>query len=179
MKMKLVIVFTTLLLIVACSDQEKQQDPSIVPSPSKEVEEVIQEKDSELNQQQEIEAEVNEDLYDLDGEVAEQIISEAELREIIEYSGMGEEDLLISTTIEDSEIKATIEMASHEFLTPDVIAESLYSSLSDELFNYEGWDVLTVTYQDVGTISMNRNEKESNEYGDYFPTIKIMEKLKN
>ncbi|WP_162785175.1 hypothetical protein [Bacillus sp. P14.5] len=52
-----------------------------------------------------------------------------------------------------------------------------YSQLSDELLYYEGWGVLTVTFPGVGTVSMNRMEKETNDYGDYFPMATIEERL--
>jgi hypothetical protein len=58
------------------------------------------------------------------------------------------------------------------------VAVNRFSQLSDELLNHEGWQILTVTYANVGSISMNRNEKETNEYGDYFPTLEIEERLK-
>lgn len=53
-----------------------------------------------------------------------------------------------------------------------------YSQLADELLKHEGWQTLTVTYANVGSVSMNRNEKETNEIGDYFPTLKIEERMK-
>ncbi|WHY85971.1 hypothetical protein QNH39_25910 [Neobacillus novalis] len=53
-----------------------------------------------------------------------------------------------------------------------------FPTLSDELLNHEGWEVLTITYVNIGTIRMNRNEKETNEYGVYFPTLEIEARLK-
>lgn len=63
------------------------------------------------------------------------------------------------------------------FSTEDM-AVTRYTSLSHELLNHEGWEILTITYSNIGTISMNRNEKETNEYGDYFPTMEIEKRLK-
>ncbi|MBK5434320.1 hypothetical protein ACFVWC_19245 [Bacillus mycoides] len=34
------------------------------------------------------------------------------------------------------------------------------------------------TPNQLGSISMNRNEKETNEFGDYFPTLEIEKRLK-
>ena len=58
-----------------------------------------------------------------------------------------------------------------EQFSAEDLAVNGYSQLSDELLNHEGWQVLTVTYPGAGTISMNRNEKETNKFGDYFPTL--------
>lgn len=55
---------------------------------------------------------------------------------------------------------------------------SSYQGASDALLTVEGWNTLTIDFVDVGTISMNKSEKESNEYGDYFPVASITEKLK-
>ncbi|MFP7300521.1 toxin regulator [Neobacillus niacini] len=78
----------------------------------------------------------------------------------------------------NGEIKATIEIAPMEQFSAKDLAVNEYSQLSDELLNHEGWQVLTVTYPGAGTISMNRNEKETNQIGDYFPILKIEERLK-
>ena len=62
--------------------------------------------------------------------------------------------------------------------TSEDIAVNIYSQLSDELLYHEGWEVLTIIHPNIGTISMNRNEKETNEYGDYFPTMEIENSLR-
>lgn len=56
-------------------------------------------------------------------------------------------------------------------------AEARYSSISDNMLSVEGWDTLTINFENVGEISFKRDEAESNEYGSYFPTERIMEKL--
>lgn len=48
-------------------------------------------------------------------------------KEIIEYSGMGEKDKLISLSVENSKIKAVIKLAPHNLLRPENIAVSMYS----------------------------------------------------
>lgn len=104
-------------------------------------------------------------------------ISDDELKGIIEYTGIGEEDELISASLSDGEIKAVIKISPSDLFPAEIIAATQYSQLSDELLTLEGWEVLTVEYIEVGEVSMNRSEKESNEYGDYFPTVKIDELL--
>ncbi|MFC9540756.1 hypothetical protein ACFTQ7_12820 [Lysinibacillus sp. NPDC056959] len=111
---------------------------------------------------------------------AEKEITVSEAKEIIEYSGMGENDKLISLTVENGEIKAVIDLAPNRFnLPPEDIAVSMYSQASDALLEEEGWNTLTIEYVDVGTVSIDISEKESNEIGMYyFPVAIITERLK-
>ncbi|MEC1520722.1 hypothetical protein P9D43_01585 [Neobacillus niacini] len=103
----------------------------------------------------------------------EQQITADKVQEIIsDYSYV-----VNNVSFKNGEINATIELAPMEQFSAKDLAVNEYSSLSDELLNYEGWQVLTVTYPGAGTISMNRNEKETNSFGDYFPTLKIEERL--
>lgn len=107
-------------------------------------------------------------------EQSEQQITEDKVKEIIkDYSYV-----VNNVSFKNGEIKATIELAPMEQFSAEDLAVNHYSQLSDELLNHEGWQVLTVTYPDAGTISMNRNEKETNMVGDYFPTLIIEERLK-
>lgn len=102
-----------------------------------------------------------------------------EATELIEYTGMGEGDKLVSATVENGEIKAVIELVPHDLLPVKDLAVARYSQASDELLDHEGWKVLTIEYVDVGTISMNSSEKETNEYDmDYFSTAEIEKRLK-
>lgn len=112
--------------------------------------------------------------------IAEKLITVNEAKEIIENSGMGENDKLVSLNVENGEIKAVIELAPNKFnLPPKDIAVSSYQMASDELLAVEGWDTLTIEYVGVGTISMNESEKESNEFDMYyFPAAIITEMLK-
>lgn len=107
-------------------------------------------------------------------EQSEQPITADKVKEIIkEYSYV-----VNNVSFKNGEIKANIELAPMEQVPTEDLAVHEYSQLSDELLNHEGWQVLTVTYPGAGTISMNRNEKETNEFGDYFPTLKIEERLR-
>lgn len=105
-------------------------------------------------------------------------ITVEEVKEIIEYSGMSEDDTLIDASVEGDEIKVVIDLVLHELLPENNIATSSYSQASDALLERDDWQVLTIEYVGIGKISMNRFEKESNEFGDYFPTTKIEAKLK-
>lgn len=108
-----------------------------------------------------------------------QALTGDKLKEVIDDYALGEEDKLTTATLENDKIKVTIELAPNELLSNKDLAVTRYSQASDELLNYEGWKVLTITYTDVGTISMDRSEKETNEYDmDYFPTAKIEQNFK-
>lgn len=98
-------------------------------------------------------------------------------KELIEYYAIGENDKLTNFTFKNGEIKATIDLAPVGQFSDEDIAVNIYSQLSDELLNRDGWQILTVTFANIGTVSMNRNEKETNEYGDYFPTLEIEDRL--
>lgn len=100
------------------------------------------------------------------------------VKEIIEYYAIGANDKVNNVSVVNGEIKATIVLAPNDLFPARDMAVNGYSQLADELLKHEGWQTLTVTYANIGSVSMNRNEKETNEVGDYFPTLKIEERLK-
>lgn len=104
-------------------------------------------------------------------------INVEDVKQDIEYSGLGANDKLVGVTFKNGEIKGTIELAENNLIEPKDQAVTGYSQLSDSLLKKEGWDTLTIEYVNVGTISMKRSEKETNEVGDYFPSIEIEKKL--
>ncbi|MFB7157413.1 hypothetical protein [Lysinibacillus sp. NPDC056232] len=158
------------LLLAACGEAEKP----IPENKSIEYPKSSEQKDAEEKALAELKA--KEDTEDK----SEKEITVNEVKEIVEYDGMGENDKLISLTIENGEIKAVIDLAPNKFnLPPKDIAVSKYSQVSDALLNEEGWNTLTIEYVGVGTVSMDISEKESNEIGMYyFPVAVITERLK-
>lgn len=101
------------------------------------------------------------------------------IKEILEYSVLGEKDKITSLSFENGEIKGVIELAPNKLLSAKDLAVTSYSRASDALLEKEGWEVLTMEYVNVGNVSMKRSEKETNEHNmDYFPTEKIKERLK-
>ncbi|MFR9694853.1 hypothetical protein ACL02V_29510 [Bacillus mobilis] len=111
-------------------------------------------------------------------EQSQQQLTVDKVKEIIEYYSIGKNDKLSNVSVENGEIKATIALAPNGLFPAKDMAVNGYSQLADELLKHEGWQTLTVTYANVGSVSMNRNEKETNEIGDYFPTLKIEERMK-
>jgi len=108
---------------------------------------------------------------------SQQPITAGKAKEIVEDFFIEEYDNSNDFSFENGEIQATIVLAPSELFTAKDSAVNDYGRLSDELLYYEGWEILTVTYPGVGTISMHRNEKETNDFGDYFPTLEIEERL--
>lgn len=84
-------------------------------------------------------------------------IKEDGIKEIVDNHLGGE------FSFENGEIKATADLSGYNIGSREDVATSSYANLSDELLFYTGWETLTVTFQNVGTISMNRSEKETNE----------------
>jgi len=158
------------LLLSACGEAEKP----IPENKTIEFPKTSEQKDAEEKDLAELEAKEE------TGGIVEKEITVNKAKEILEYSGMGGNDKLISLTIENSEIKAVIDLAPNKFnLPPKDIAVSMYSQVSDALLEEEGWNTLTIEYVGVGTVSMDISEKESNELGMYyFPVAIITERLK-
>lgn len=179
---KLIVLLSLVLLLVACgTENEPKKDNTSKLKDESETEQQGETEDIEDNVEPEVEIEEennNEPVEEPEVSTATvEGMSDDELKEIIEYTGMGEDDELVSVSQVDGEIKAVIKVSPDDLFSPEIIAATRYSQLSDELLAYEGWEDLTIQYVDVGEISMNRSEKESNEYGDYFPTEKIDELL--
>ncbi|MBM7703491.1 hypothetical protein [Metabacillus iocasae] len=189
---KIVFIFLVLLLgLVACNTkevkEEVEQGQVTQEQTNEEAEEAAQGEQEESNIEveeeqmaedtEETEEQLSEELEESVEQETSTITSEQEVKDIIEYYAIGEADKLVNISFENSEIKATIDLAQDQLFSPKDIAVTRYSQLSDELLYHDGWELLTITYTNIGTISMNRTEKETNEYGDYFPTLKIEERL--
>jgi len=112
-----------------------------------------------------------------EAEQSQQPITAEKAKEIVEDYSIGENESLYDFSFENGEIQATVVLAPNELFPAKDLAVNAYSQLSDELLNHEGWQILTITYAGVGTISMHRDEKETNDFGDYFPTLEIEERL--
>ncbi|MEK5481026.1 hypothetical protein [Viridibacillus sp. FSL R5-0888] len=92
---------------------------------------------------------------------------------------IGFDDELIDYKRTENEIKATVKVVGGNGLSTQDVAESRYSSISDALLQKDGWDTLTIKFEDVGTVSFNRDQAEENEIGlPYFPIAEIMKQLK-
>ncbi|MBS4207489.1 hypothetical protein [Bacillus sp. FJAT-50079] len=168
---KLVFMLSAILLaLVACNAEEPKEKTDVK-------QETTSEKTQKEDKGQE-EVSTEKTTVETKQEDNSQTITEEGLKETIEYYGMGEGDTLVSASLENGEIKAVINVAPSDLFSAEDLAVTRYSQLSDELLDYEGWEVLTIEYVDVGTISMQRTEKASNEYGDYFPTAEIEKRLK-
>lgn len=163
------------LLLAACGNEsgiEPEKEASQAESDSViEDEEVGQLEDEEIDSPDE---EEKIEIEDPNGNITDDWV-----KEVLEIRGMGEQDKLVSATFQNGEIKAAIEMESRALMEDDFLAVLAYTKASEELLSYEGWDVLTIEYINIGTISLNRSEKEVNEDGkDHFPVEKMAGNLR-
>lgn len=166
----------SVLLLSACGadDEYKQQ----LKESEKRLEET--KKDSErlekISNQIDETGESLKELQDKFG--PEGFLTKDQAQELIDYQVLGENDILKDVEIQGNEIKAVIEIVNDIFSDKSIVAESMYSSAGDAFLEYGGWEVLTIEFEGIGMVSMNRNEKETNEYGmDYFPLEKIIYQL--
>lgn len=179
MKKTLYIMSVALLLLAGCNAEEPNNNHS-TNEPIVETEEKPNEPEQVLTEQQK--EDNKEKLIELSQESQPreipQPLTKVQVKEIIDYYGVEEGDKLTNVSFVNREIKATIDLAPNEMFPAKDMAVNRYTELSDELLKHEGWEILSITYPNIGTISMNRNEKETNESGDYFPTMVIEERLK-
>lgn len=163
------------LLLVACGDKEVEKTPEELAKAHGEAKKKAEEKAlaeaSKLNNQ-ESDEESDFDLFE-DDPVPEKggEINIDQVKAIIEYYGLGEEDKLVDATLNNEEIIATIEV------TDKATAEIRYGSIASELLLHKGWEVLTVNFVNIGTVSMNRSQQKDEGFGPYFPTLEIMKQL--
>ncbi|MBS4199847.1 hypothetical protein KHA93_09275 [Bacillus sp. FJAT-49732] len=161
MKKIFIMLLSVLVVLVGCASKPKETINEEVPA--------VQDEGTDK-----IEPEVSDEESKVATQIELSVVEEA-----ITYAGMGEDDKLESVYIENGDIEIVIELAPNDLLDPKDLAVTSYSQASDELLEHEGWKTLTIKYVEIGTISMNRSEKETNDLGmDYFPTRVITERLK-
>lgn len=177
---KILFFIMAALLLVACSNDNSLENTNEQPK-QKEVQkqEDTEKQIEEQTEKEELQVEEKKQEEDQSQEKSEsqQPMTTEEATEIIEYYGMGENDELVSLVVEGEEIKAVVKLADNNLLSPKDLAVSSYSQASDEYLIHEGWEVLTIEFVNIGSISMNRSKKETNEVGDYFPTAEIEKNL--
>ncbi|MEH7013990.1 hypothetical protein V7087_24800 [Neobacillus niacini] len=184
MKKFLYSMVVLIILLSACNADEPGKNQSIQEPKDEVVEEITKDetqgepKESEQVPNEDNEEKLNEESKENQPKEMAQPLTEATVKEILEYYAIREGDKLSSVSFIEGEIKATFELAPNKLISAKEVAVTRYSHISDELLKHEGWEILTITYINIGMISMNRNEKETNESGDYFPTTKIEERLK-
>lgn len=172
---KILFILISVLILAACgSDKPQEEHTNNEVVESTEQDEAVNE-DTDIteddSEKQDSNASETEDAQNDE-------IDADEVKELLEYGALGENDELKSVTVENGEIKAVIEIGEHELIDdPRLLAETVYSAAGDELLQRDGWDVLTIDFVDVGTVSMNQDQKEANEFGEYFPSEEIMKQL--
>lgn len=181
---KRLVIFVGIIsvLLVGCGENEYEKDlreakESLAKAEAytKELEEASEQIDETTDLIEDVQEEMG-----IEDDSSDNELDETEIKEVLEYVSLSEEDNLKDFVIENNEIKATIEIGDNSIIgDKSLLAEVMFSSAGDELLQREGWDILTIEFVDVGIVSMHRDEKESNEYGDYFPTDEILKQLGN
>ena len=188
--LQLLLISSLAVGLAACSDdvettEEKAEE--IEQEEIEEVEEVEEVEDEkemvqEIKQDEEPEEEVvveieQEEVTELSEE--EEGLTKEDVKGIIEDYALGEGDRLEDFSFENGVVYYKVSLGEHNILTPDVLAETMYSRLGDELLEHEGWDTLKVEFVDLGkTVSFDYDEHEKNEYNlKYFPSLEISERL--
>lgn len=151
-------MFLLLSIVTGCNTDE--------PVPDDVEQEVI---DGDVKQ----EGEENE----VEGEEETEPITAEEVGSILQ-SSVGSDDTVVSLDVVDYEVRAVVELAPHDLLPAKEIAISRYSEITDELLRLKGWEVVTVEFVDVGTVSMDRDKRITNEFNmSYFPITEIDRQL--
>lgn len=110
--------------------------------------------------------------------VQEYYISESDAEEIIKDTGLNEDDKLLEMEVNIlGEITAKIELQKEEDLSDEKLAITRYRQISDKLMEREDWEELTIEFVDIGTISMDRFDQETDEDSSYFREEDIENKL--
>ena len=119
--------------------------------------------------------ETNVDLSEEKGELTEE-----RAKEIVEEYALGEGDTAEVVSFEDGVLFYKMSLAPNDLLPLTAQAQTAYSRLGDELFQYTGWKTLKVEFVELNrTVSFDYDEYEENEYGlKYFPSLEIEERLK-
>lgn len=195
---KIIYTAAITLLLIGCSDDNTQKN---IESPvednkasqvtnstvatdeqieSVEPKKIIEEKET-IEPKDTIDENEEDPLVDLfaDDPVPEKggTINVEQVKAIIEYHALGANDTLVEASLDNENINATIEVSGTDTLPAEMFAEVIFASSGEELLLHEGWEVLTINFIDIGTVSMNRAQKKDDGFGPYFPNIDIIKQL--
>lgn len=180
---KIIYTAAITLLLIGCSDDNTQKN---IESPVEDNEAsqvanstvATDEPTESVEPKETIEEDLLLDLF-ADDPVPEKggTINAEQVKAIIEYHALGANDKLVEASLHDGKINATIEVSESNDLPAGMFAEVIYASIGEELLLHEGWEVLTINFVDIGTVSMNRNQKKDDGFGPYFPNIDIINQL--
>lgn len=102
--------------------------------------------------------------------------NDVDFKTIIE-DNLREGDKITQFSNVGDEIKATIKLAENDLLDAQTLAETSYTSISESLLSVSDWETLTINFENIGEVSFNRSEATENEYGSYFESKEIINKL--
>jgi hypothetical protein len=174
-------IFVVLIVIISACNHESEKNQSIQNQEDLGISNTDSQAEPKASIKKlnvDLEKKLNEDSIESQPREIAQPLTKEIVQEILEFYAKGEGDKIISYSFVDSKINATFELAPNKRVAARDMAVRRYRQLSDELLKHEGWEILEITYTNIGSIRMNRKEKEPNETGGYFPTKKIEERLK-
>ena len=112
------------------------------------------------------------------GNLKNEEISLDEIKEIIK-GDVGQGEQITNTSFDGKTIVIDIDLGTPpNNIKPKDLASNRYSSISDDLLEYNFWNVLTVNFKNVGTVTLNADEASSNSWGKYFEGNLIEKQLK-
>jgi hypothetical protein len=157
MKKVLYMMSAAFLLLAACNAEDPKNNQStnevVEKETKKEEKEGNPSKSEKVPKDQtkeDTEEKLNEQSQETQPQETPQPLTEGQLKEMIEYYGIGEGDQLSNVSFLNGEIKATITLAPNEKFPAKDLSVNSYSQVSDELLNQEGWQLLTITYPSIG-----------------------------
>jgi len=83
-------------------------------------------------------------------------------------SMMSKHGNIVGLSVVSGEIKAEIKLHNEENSSDEEQAVATYHEVSKEYLKNDDWETLTIEFVDLGTISMDYFEKESNDEDNYF-----------
>lgn len=178
---KILYLFTVCIVLLSACNSESEKNQSLKNQADVGISKTDTQahpKDSVQKLNVNLEEKLNEDSIESQPREIAQPLTETIVKEILEFHAKEEGEKLLNYSFEDNTIKAAFELTPNKRVPAKHLAVRRYRQISNELLKHEGWEILEITYTNIGTIRMYRTEKEPNETGGYFPTKKIEERLR-
>lgn len=109
-------------------------------------------------------------------EQTEQTTNDADMQQMIEQS-LRQKDELITYRNEGNEIYSEVKLTPQTKINHRAVAVQTYEKASKRLLKVDDWEVLTMTFNNVGTISFNKSEAVEGDDGLYFSGEEMMKQL--
>lgn len=110
-------------------------------------------------------------------------LDKKQLGDILEHTSLSKGDEIVKLLIHEDEISILVDISDKLEAVKGKLsdrkwhAKMIYSGMSEELLNYDGWEVLTVEFITAGVVSMDRSQREVSQYGDFMSEAEIERQL--